>query len=170
VLLGVQAPPITLGCTIAKKLASDPVLVAVAGADPIFMVTEAPMPSMVASPDANCPSVESMVVPDPIPPWFPGMTVPPPLAVRLLILIFVIPSAFGFEPISLVIATSEGDNADLEMAVSPPDADKLALVPKLVELPTLREVLLPLVTDRFSVFPDAGAVTLTPAPVGAIVD
>ena len=98
------------------------------------------------------------------------MTVPPPLAVRLLILIFVKPTALGFEPIVLEIATSEGDNADLEMAVSPPDADKLALVPKLVELPTLREVLLPLVTDRFSVFPDAGAVTFTPAPVGAIVD
>lgn len=159
----------------AKKLAwlseeegveVDPVKV-----EPIVILTFAPIPSIVATPEANWLSVAFMVDPDaPLPD--PGVTVPPPLAVRLLIFIEVLPKALGLEPIVLSIITVEGTKTDLLIAVKPSDAERLALAPKLVELPTLNVVRLPLVNERFSVdLPEAadGAITVG-LPVAEMTD
>ena len=129
------------------------------------------MPSMVATPDAYWPSVELITEFVPTPPVPPGLIVPPPFAVRLLIFIFVDPKALGDNPILLPMVTAEGASTDLLTAVTPSDAEILALVPKLVLLPTLRDVLLPVVTDRFSVLlPLAAVGATTVGPVGVIVD
>lgn len=165
-LVGAQAasPLSTLGCTIAKKLAW---LSGVREVVPIFILTFAPIPSIVATPEANWLSVAFIV--DPLAPLAdPGVIVPPPLAVRLLIFILVLPNEFGFEPIVLSITTDAGIKTDLLIAVNPSEAERFALAPKEVALPTLKEVRLPLVKERFSVdLVEAtdGAVTVEPFPV-----
>jgi len=126
---------------------------------------------MVATPEAYWPSVELITESVPTPPVPPGLMVPPPFAVRLLILIFVDPRAVGDNPMLLPIVTDDGASTDLLIAVTPSDAEILALVPKLVLFPTVKEVLLPFVTDRFSVLlPLAAVGATTVGPVGAIVD
>ena len=102
----------------------------------------------------------------------PGVIVPPPLAVRLLIFIEVFPKEPGLEPIVLSITTDAGIKTDLLIAVKPSEAERLALAPKLVELPTLKEVRLPTVNDRFSVdLPDvADGASTVGLPVGEITD
>lgn len=102
----------------------------------------------------------------------PGDIVPPPLAVRLLIFILVLPRELGLEPIVLSITTDAGIKTDLLTADNPSEADKFEEAPKLVELPTLSVVRLPTVKDKFSVdLPDAvvGAITVG-FPIGEIVD
>jgi hypothetical protein len=85
--------------------------------------------------------------------------------------IFVDPSDEGDNPMLLPMVTDEGASTDLLIAVTPSDAEILALVPKLVLFPTLRDVRLPLVTDRFSVLlPVAAVGATTVGPVGVIVD
>ena len=135
---------------------------------PIDMLTVAFMPSMVASPDANCPSVELIVVPVPIPPAADGLILPPPLAVRLLMLIFVTPVTVPVVPIELPTVAVAGTKADRLIAVRPAEEERLVLAPKLVELPTLSDVRMPIVTERFSVSPLAGARVVV--RVGLIAD
>jgi len=119
------------------------------------------MPSMVASPEANCPSEELIVVPFPIPSVELGFIVPPPFAVRLLMLIFVMPAVVPVVPMLLVTVVAAGINVDLPTPTKPLDKLRVVLAPKLVELPTLSDVRLPFVTDRFSVPPPVGAKALT---------
>ena len=120
----------------------------------MYKFTAAFMPTTVASPEAYC--VPSARLRDPF--SAEGLMEPSlPLAVRLAMLIRVWPSALS--PILLSMAMVEGISTEREIPVSPGEAFRLVDAPNEVELPTLSEVLLPDVIDRFWVSPLSGAVT-----------